>query len=178
MSAYSGSQMLTVELENLDGGSTTYQIIHFPNRVRVTSLSFTLNFAAMGDSPELERQWGLAALSGHHTPTEGNPWSEWTTVLFGEEKPVLNTSTDWVASSTATPLAELFTTPNGGGIMKVEVDNGVFAPGDYLVLWIQNTGGDVEEIVWEDTKATITVGYEPTAKKTPYEMLQANPWLD
>ncbi len=172
------SHMLTIDLKNLQANADNYKVISFPNRVKVTAMSFSVNGAAAGNS-ELDRVWKLYAMGAHPTPSPENPWSEWTTPVFNYgEKPTLNNETASFYSTIVSPYSELVPLPAGGGVFNLELHGGVFAPNDYMVLWVENDGGNIEEIVWENTEATINIVYEETAMKTVYEQVQANPFLD
>lgn len=173
------SHILTIDLKDLQANANNYKVISFPTRVKVTAMSFAVNGEAVGGS-ELERVWRLYAMGGHPTPTPENPYSEWTTQVFENEsaKPILENATASFASTIGTPYSVLAPLPAGGGVLNIELNSGVFAPGDYMVLWVENTDGDVSEITWADTEATINIVYEETAMKTVYEQVQANPFLD
>jgi hypothetical protein len=169
---------MTIDLKNLQSNSNNYKVISFPKRIKITEMSFSVNGEAAG-APELDRVWKLYVWGAHPTPTEGSPWSEWSFPVFNsEEKPVLNNETRNFYSTIESPESGLVSLPSGGGILKLEFHQGVFAPNDYMAIWVQNDGGDVSEITWEDTEATINIVYEETVMKTLYELVQANPWLD
>jgi len=174
------SHILTIDLTNLQANANNYKVISFPTRVKVTAMSFAVNGEASGGDPELGRVWQLYALGGHPTPSPGNPYSEWTTAVFENEaaKPVIDNATAPFASTVGTPYSVLSPLPAGGGVLNVEVNSGVFAPGDYMALWVENTDGDITEITWADTEATINIVYEETAMKTVYEQVQSYPFLD
>lgn len=174
----SGSHIMTVDLKNLEANETNYKVISFPKRIKITEMSFSVNGEAAG-SPELARVWKLYAWGAHATPTEGSPWSDWSFSVFDvSEKPILTNATANFYSTIKSPASQLVSLPAGGGILKLEVHQGVFAPNDYMALWVQNDGGDVSTITWDSTEATINIVYEDTAMKTMYELVQANPWLD
>lgn len=169
---------IAVDLETLESGAGYVKILTFPKRVKVTEISFSVSSEARG-TVEQAREWSLYAVGAHPTPTEGNPHGEWTTYVFqGGEKPILDNATAGFVSTIRSPHTELVSLPTGGSVLKLEMHQGVFAPGDYMALWIENTGGDVETIDWSLTNAVISVTYEETAMKTIYEQVQANPWLD
>jgi hypothetical protein len=173
------SHILTIDLKDLQANASNYKVISFPTRVKVTAMSFAVNGEAAGQS-ELERVWKLYAMGGHPAPTPENPYEEWTTPVFENElaKPILENATAAFASTIGTPMSVLAPLPAGGGVFNIEVNAGVFAPGDYMVLWVENTDGDVSGITWEGTEATINIVYEETAMKTIYEQVQAYPFLD
>jgi hypothetical protein len=171
--------ILTVDLNNLQANEDNYKVISFPSRVKVSSMSFSINGAAAMNQ-ELDRVWRLYAWSGHPTPTVENAWAEWTAPIFTNDaaKPVLDNATAAFASTIGTPLSELVpVSGTGAGVLKFEYNAGIFAPGDYMVLWVENIAGDISEIVWEDTEATINIVYEETAAMTPYELTQKYPFL-
>jgi hypothetical protein len=170
---------MTIDLKDLQSNANNYKVISFPSRIKVTAMSFAVNGEAAGNS-ELDRVWKLYTMGGHPTPTIENPWSEWTTPVFEDElaKPVLDNATAPFASTIGTPYSALVPLPAGGGIFNLEMNAGVFAPGDYMVLWVEGTAGDFSEITWADTEATISIVYEETVMKTPYEYVQAYPFLD
>jgi hypothetical protein len=174
------SHILTIDLTNLQANADNYKVISFPTRVKVTAMSFAVNAAASGYDSELGRVWKLYAMAGHPTPTPENPYQEWTTQVFENEeaKPILDNATAPFASNIGTPYSNLIALPAGGGVLNLELHRGVFAPGDYMVLWVENTDGDISEITWADTEATINIVYEETAMKTTYEQVQAYPFLD
>jgi hypothetical protein len=173
----SSSHIMTIDLKNLQANASNYKVISFPKRIKITKMSFSVNGHAAGNA-ELDRVWTLYSMGGHPTPTLLDPWDEWTTPVFESQKPVLDNATASFYSTIEAPFSVLVPTPNGGGVLNLELNSGVFAPSDYMVVWIEGTAGDFSEIVWENTEATINIVYEETAMKTLYEQVQANPWLD
>ncbi len=172
------AHVMTIDLKNLAANASNYKVVSFPKRVRITEMSFSVNGAAAG-SPELARVWRLYTMGAHPTPQPEYPWSEWTFSIFNwESKPLLENANANFYSTISTPLREAVLPPNGDGFIKVEMDGGVFAAGDYMAVWVQNDGGNIDDIVWENTEATINIVYEETTKKSVYEQVQANPWLD
>lgn len=172
------SHILTIDLKNLVSNSSNYKVISFPKRIKITQMSFSVNGAAAG-SQELDRVWKLYAWGGHPTPTVENAWSEWTHPVFNfDQKPVLDNATASFYSTVVSPAASFVPLPAGGGVLNFELHQGVFAPNDYMALWVANDGGDISTIVWEDTEATINIVYEETSAKTMYELYQQYPWLD
>lgn len=176
----STSHIMTIDLKNLQSNANNYKVITFPSRVKVTAMSFAVNGQAAGGNPELDRVWRLYAMSGHPTPTLENPWSDWTNPVFPNDtsKPTLDNATAAFVSTIGTPLSELVSLPEGGGIFNLEMHAGVFAAGDYMAVWVENIAGDVTGITWEETEATINIVYEDTVMKTIYEQVQDNAFLD
>lgn len=171
---------MTIDLVNLLANADNYKVITFPKRIRVTEVSFSVNGEAAG-SIEDERVWQLYFWGAHPTPSEGSPWDDWTFPVFdtgeGDYKPILSNATSEFVSSTKAPYNEIVSVPPQT-FFKVDIDLGVFAPGDYAAIWIENTAGDVEEITWADTEATISIVYEETTKRSIYELTQQYPFLD
>lgn len=173
------SHILTIDLKNLLSNEDNYKVITFPNRIKILSMSFSVNGEARGSEPGLDRVWKLYAWGAHPTPQPESPWNEWSFPVFGpDQKPTLSTETANFYSTIETPASALFALPAGGGVLNLEVHQGVFAPNDYMALWVDLDSGDTEGITWEDTEATINIVYEETSMKTVYEQVQANPWLD
>lgn len=169
---------LTIDLETLEAGVGSVKILTFPKRVRIKEMSFSVSLEARG-SVEQAREWYLYAVGAHPIPTVGDPHGEWIDPVFqAGEKPILDNADAGFVSTIRAPHTELVSTPAGGSVFKVELNHGVFAPGDYVALWIENNSGDVSTIDWGLTNAVISVTYEETAMKTVYEQVQANPWLD
>jgi len=169
---------MTIDLKNLQSNQDNYKVISFPRRIKIIEMSFSVNGEAAGDV-ELDRSWILYAWGAHPTPTVESPWSEWGFSVFGiSDKPTLHNADRNFYSTIKTPPSALFSIPGGGGFVKLEVHQGVFAPNDYLALWVQNDGGDISTIDWDATEATVNIVYEETTAKTPYEIVQENPWLD
>lgn len=175
----SESHIMTIDLKDLQSNESNYKVISFPSRIKITAMSFSVNGQAAGN-PELDRVWKLYTMGGHPTPTPENPWNEWTSPIFEDDsaKPVLDNATAAFASTIGTPYSVLVPLPAGGGIFNLEMNGGVFAPGDYMVLWVEGIAGDFSEITWENTEATVNIVYEETVMKTQYEQIQANPFLD
>jgi hypothetical protein len=141
-------------------------------------MSFSVNGEAAG-SAELARVWKLYAWAAHPTPSVENPWSEWTFAVFDSaDKPVLDNATASFYSTINSPQTYVATLNNGGGVLKAELHGGVFAPNDYMAIWVVNESGDVSTITWDDTEATINIVYEETAAMTVYEVIQKYPYLD
>lgn len=173
------SHILTIDLKNLAANSANYKVITFPKRVKVLSMSFAVNGEARGDNPGLNRVWMLYAWGAHPTPQPEAPWNEWSFPVFNfDQKPTLHTEDANFYSSIKTPASSLVALPAGGGVLNLEMHQGVFAPNDYMALWVNNDSGNIDDITWEDTEATINIVYEETSMKTIYEQIQANPWID
>jgi len=169
---------MTIDLKNLQSNADNYKVISFPRRIKITEMSFSVNGEAAG-SAELDRVWKLYAWGAHPTPVEENPWSEWAFPVFNsEDKPMLDNATRNFYSTIKSPASGLISLQSGGGFLKLEVNQGVFAPNDYMAIWVGIDSGDTSEITWEETEATINIVYKETAMKTLYELVQANPWLD
>ena len=172
------SHIITIDLKNLQANETNYKVISFPSRIKVLAMSFAVNGASLGSLGD-DRVWRLYAYGGHPTPTAENAWDEWTTPVFegDAQKPVLDSATASFYSTIGTPYSAIVPLPAGGGVLNLEMNSGVFAPNDYMALWVENIAGDISGITWEDTEATINIVYEETAMKTAYEQFQANPFL-
>jgi hypothetical protein len=176
MSALVSPNYLSLNLRSLETSVNNYNLVTFPSRTRITSLSFTVNQEAAG-SFEDDRVWQVYALVGVPTPSEGNPWAENTFYLFGaNEKPTV-TNTNRYVSDTLVNTPVISTIPTQYP-MTVSLDLGILLPGSYLAVWVENDGGDIDEIVWEDTAATITIGYEETVALSPAELIAEYPFLD
>lgn len=172
------SHILTIDLKNLQSNATNYKVISFPKRVKITEMSFSVNGAAAQD-PTLDRVWKLYAWGAHPTPTVESPWSEWSFPVFNEaDKPVLNNETANFYSTIGQPATQQVPVIASGSVFKFEFNQGVFAPNDYLAVWVANDGGDISTIVWDDTEATINIVYEETTMLTAYEQVQKHPWFD
>lgn len=172
------SHILTIDLKDLQSNANNYKVITFPKRIKITEMSFSVNGEAAG-SAELARVWKLYAWAAHPTPSVENPWSEWTFPVFNsEEKPTLNNANANFYSTINSPATFLASLNSGGGILKVDINQGVFAPNDYMAVWVENDGGDISTITWGNTEATINIVYEETAALTIYEVLQKYPYLD
>lgn len=174
------SHILTIDLVNLEANENNYKVISFPRRVKILEMSFSVNGAAMGGDANLDRIYRLYAWGAHPTGTVETPWTEWSFPVFGfsdANKPVVNAEVRQFASTSSTPYTIFPTLPQGGGILNIELNHGVFAPGDHMAVWVQPDAGDWTDIVWADTEATINIVYEETSLRTPYEQSQTYPWL-
>lgn len=176
MSGLIGSNSLSIDMQNLQSDAGNYRLVSFPERVRVTSVGFTVNSECMG-AYEDERVWKIYCLVGHPDPQVGNPWQEYTHPIFGlSEKPTVSRDRKFT-SSYMTNAVQVTPKPNGG-IETLDLDYGVIAPGGYLSFWVQNESGDVSLITWEDTAANVTITYEPTNHPSWFELVQEYPVLD
>lgn len=177
MSALVSPNYLTIELDNLDAQDYShYSIITFPSRTRITSICFTVNEQTAGEYVD-DRVWKLYAVVGVPAPTEESPWNENTFPLFGaNEKPVVTRTNRYVSNVLVnTPVIEAIPTQPP---MTISVDLGILDPGSYLTVWVQHDSGDVDDILWEATAATVTVGYEDTVAPTIAELVAEYPFLD
>ena len=177
MSGIIAPSMLTLDIENIQSSLGNYKIISFPNRVKITSVSFTVNSAAAG-AIENARVWNLYLMGGSSYENPSAPWSDFVFQLFGyNEKPVIDNAVSQFVSTIGYPTSENITLNASAGI-NISPDAGVLKPGDYVTAWIESSDGDFEDIVWEDTKAVITICYEATTEPTIYELIQKYPQLD
>lgn len=176
MSGVIGQTSLSIDLQDLDGSAGNYRLVSFPERVRVTSVGFTVNDECMGIYED-NRVWKIYCMIGHQAPTEESPWNTWSTPIFGlNDKPTVTRDRIYT-SSYMTNQVSAVAKPNGG-IETIDLDYGVLAPGDFLSMWVQSESGDFDEITWANTAANITLTYEPTNAKTAYEWIQIYPSLD
>ncbi len=173
------ANIMTIDLKNLQSNADNFKVVSFPSRIKIVSMSFSVNGEAAG-SPELGRIWRLYCAGGHPTPTPENPWSEWITPVFNatEEKPTIDNAEASFYSTVSQPFSFVTSKPGADPFIKYEMNWGVFAPNDYMAVWVALDSGDVETIVWDETEATLNISYEETAMRTPYEMIQEHPWLD
>jgi hypothetical protein len=171
----SGVSMLSVEMVNLEAGPGNYRMVTFPNRVRLTSVGFTVNDIAVGDYED-ERVWKIYCMVGHPNPEEGSPWGEYIHPIFGlSEKPTV-TNVRKYTSSFMENVSQIISNPRGK-YENLDLDFGVIEPGGYLVFWIQNESGDIEGIDWALTQATVSIMYEETHKMTALEFVNKYPEL-
>ena len=126
---------------------------------------------------EDDRVWRIYCTVGHPDPSEENPWGEYTHPIFGlSEKPTVTRDRKYT-SSFMENVVQVAPKPNSW-FEDVALDFGVIEPGGYLVFWVQNESGDISEITWEDTAATVTITYEPTSLMTAQEVFAKYPELD
>ena len=176
MSGLLGSTVLTVEMQNLDSNAGNYKIVSFPNRVRITSIGFTVNNECMGNYED-ERVWTIYCLVGHPDPTEGNPWNENIHPIFGlNEKPTVTNARMFV-SNFAENNPQVVAIPHVK-YEDIELDYGILEPGAYMAFWVQSDDGDFEDITWEATAASVFIGYEETTAPSAIEVIAKYPELD
>lgn len=176
MSGVISPNMLTIEMQNLDSSAGNYKMVTFPNRVRITSLGFTVNQECMGNLVD-ERSWQMYCLVGHPTPTEGDQWAENIHPIFGlNEKPTVTYLRKYT-SDFAQNTPNIVVIPNTY-YETIAIDYGIIEPGAYLVVWVQNDGGDIDDIVWDNTAASIFIGYEETTAPSANEVIAKYPSLD
>lgn len=170
------SNILTIELDSLT--TSGIKIVSFPMRTQVKEVSFTISPEARGMFED-ERIWNMYAVGAHPTPTVENPFSEWAFPIFnGADKPIVESIETSFVSTTKSPNVQYATLPNGGGILNLELNFGVFAPGDYMAVWVEQGTGNFDGMDASLVNGVVTVVYQPTALKTVWEQGQANPWLD
>lgn len=176
MAGLLGNNVLAIDMQNLQSDAGNYRLISFPNRVRITSVSFSVNQECMG-AYEDERVWQIFCLIGQHTPTEGDPWNQWSSPIFGlSEKPTV-TNARMFSSSVMENVPAMVSKPDEPFI-NLDIDYGVVEEYGFLVFWVQNSSGDISGIDWEDTAAVVNIEYEPTNKKSAREWFAIYPELD
>lgn len=176
MSGLMGGGTLAIDMQNLESNAGNYRMVTFPQRVRITSVGFTVNNECMGDYED-ERVWKIYCMVGHPNPSEEYPWDEYTHPIFGlSEKPTV-TRDRRNTSSFMENAVQVLPKPNSA-FEDVALDYGVIEPGGYIVFWVQLDSGNIEDIAWADTAATVIISYEPTSLMTAQEVFAKYPELD
>lgn len=176
MAGLLGKNVLAIDMQNLESDAGNYRLVSFPNRVRITSVSFSVNTECMGTYSN-ERVWKIYCLIGQHTPTGEDPWFQWSSPIFGlNEKPTV-TNARMYSSSVMENVPVMVSKPDEPFI-TLDIDYGVVEEYGFLAFWVQNDSGDIESITWEDTAAVVNIEYEPTNKKSAREWFEIYPELD
>ena len=154
------------------------KLITFPKRVRITSMSFTIDSALRGESSDA-RSFELYSLIGHPQPTEENPFNDTSWNVFGDNpKPVVSipNGQSFVSTVGETPI---YTVENPKDIHgNLEVKHGVLEPGDFLWVVFQYNGTFPEEFDWASASIVATITFEDTTDKSIREMIAKYPFLD
>jgi hypothetical protein len=160
---------IALDIYNIDvSGGLGYALITFPNRTKILNATFILNPEAYG-SVEDARDWELHALIGHPYVEEGQSTETVWSIFNESAKPVVTRADNLLFRSNTSPTG-IYTTPGDDTRLDLEAHYGVLNSGDYLVVWINPVDGDFESIVWEATKATVTLEYDDTTKGSIYEL--------
>lgn len=176
MSGLMGGGTLAIDMQNLDSNAGNYRMVTFPQRVRITSVGFTVNGECIGDY-EHNRVWKIYCMVGHPSPSGDGPWDEYTHPIFGlSEKPTVSRDRKYTSSFMENSV-QVEPKPHSW-FEDVALDYGVIEPGGYLVFWVQNESGDISTITWENTAATVMITYEPTSLMTAQEVFAKYPELD
>lgn len=140
------------------GWPTPYRIISFPTRVKVTSVSFTVDGTSIGD-PEDGRLFVCAVLKGRRTKdAEAPAWYEDIVPFFGDaEKPQVVCVDTKFRSTIVTPADEYEWYTVGptytADVAQMDTD-------EYLTVWVYPEDGTFpEEFDWAATTATISIAY-------------------
>lgn len=177
MSGVITNPIISLNFVNLENLSNRQAFITFPSRVRIKSMSFSINFEARGDVED-ERTWNLYALIGHPQPTPENPFSESIWNVFGSNpKPVIQIPTQSFTSTLSTTPTETFEIPYDK-YSNVEITHGVIEPNDFVYVWLEYTLEAGTDITWSDTSATVFVEYEDTKFHSVRETIAKYPFLD
>lgn len=141
------------------GWPAPYRIISFPTRVKVTSVSFTVDASAVGDAEEDGRVFKVAVVKGRRSKVAETPnWYEDITPFFGDnEKPTVICSETLWRSTIVEPVEEyLWYTPGDSyraDVAQMDTD-------EYLTVWVyQDDGYFPEDFDWDATTATISIAY-------------------
>jgi hypothetical protein len=143
-----------------NGWPAPYRIISFPTRVKVTSVSFTVDASAVGDPGVDGRSFTLAVVKGCRSRVPETPnWYEDLTPFFGDnEKPQVVCSETVFRSTIAEPPDQGLWFAAGpsyfGDVAQMDTD-------EYLTVWVNpdNSGLFPEEFDWSATTATISIAY-------------------
>lgn len=176
------SAVMAIQIENLETSPNNYRMVSFPNRVKIESISFCINFDAAG-LLENERVWKLYAAVGTPRPNPENGLAEDVRPLIGifgeQEKPVVTVAQTGLLSTVAVPASII--TSSGDKTQtrsNVILHEGVLNAGEYIALWIELQEGDVEEIDYSLTSAVISISYKETTDLSLPELVQLYPNLD